>query len=813
MGNRRRQAFDQVVRLAVGAAILLGIAAPAAAQLARRVYVTGLSSPVAFIQDPTDRSVQYVVQQGGRVRVIKNGVLQAQDFLNLSGSILSGGEQGLLGFAFDPAYATTGRFFVNFTDPSGNTVVARFKRSAANPLAADPATRFDLRWNEPAGAASIKQPFSNHNGGNILFSPVDGYLYVGMGDGGSGNDPDHNAQNPATLLGKMLRVDVNVADADPVGYRVPASNPFVASTLTGVRTEIWAFGLRNPWRWSFDDTARGGTGALVLGDVGQNAFEEIDYEPAGRGGRNYGWRNREGAHDNVLSMPPAYLPLTDPIWEYGRSTGTTVTGGYVYRGTKLGTAFRGRYFFADFGNGRVWSLGLSIGATTGDATVADITEHTAQIGGGSISSFGVDADGELYIVDYAGRIVAIDAATGTAPVVTMNPVALTSTRAGQRVTLSAAASGAPAPAAQWQVSTNGGTTWTGIAGATSPTYTFTAALRDNTRLFRALFTNAAGAAGTSAAALAVQAAAAGDVDGDGRSDLTVWRPGSGEWFSLTSASGYNPASARATQWGNQSQGDVPLAGDIDGDGVMDRVVWRASTGTWYWLTSSSGYALAAAGGKQWGNEGLGDRPFLADIDGDGMSDLVLWRASTGTWYWLTSSTAYAYGSAGSKQWGNVAQEDTPLLGDFDGDGAADLAVWRPGSGTWFWLTSMSGYAYGSAVSVQWGNQTAGDVPFASDMDGDTRADLVVWRASTGTWYWLTSASGYAYASARGVQWGNSAAGDRPLLGDFDGDGRADLVVWRASTGTWFWLTSTSGYSYSAQGQRQWGAPGDVPILK
>ena len=255
----------------------------------------------------------------------------------------------------------------------------------------------------------VTQPFSNHNGGHLAFGP-DGYLYIGLGDGGSGNDPDHRAQNPNELLGKMLRIDVNVPDADPFGYRIPPDNPFLGGNPA--RDEIWAFGLRNPWRYSFDDVARGGTGALVIADVGQNKFEEINYEPRGAGGRNYGWRNREGAHDNVTSRPLAYQPATDPIFDYGRSDGISITGGFVYRGTRLGAAYRGRYFFADY-SGRVWSLALTVDAI-GEAQASDRREHTAELGGsavlGTISSFGVDADGELYLVSHSGgRIVRITA--------------------------------------------------------------------------------------------------------------------------------------------------------------------------------------------------------------------------------------------------------------------------------------------------------------------------------------------------------------------------------------------------------------------
>ena len=199
---------------AVLAASLFVASPPAAfAQIRADVYISGLSSPLAFIQDPSNASVQYIVQQGGRIRVVVNGVLQSTDFLTLTSSeIVSGGEQGLLGLAFPPDYATSGRFYVNFTNTSGHTVVARFKRSTGNPLVADKSTRFDLRW--PGGNAFITQPFSNHNGGTLAFGP-DGYLYIGMGDGGSVNDPQNNAQNPNSLLGKMLRISVAVPDSDP----------------------------------------------------------------------------------------------------------------------------------------------------------------------------------------------------------------------------------------------------------------------------------------------------------------------------------------------------------------------------------------------------------------------------------------------------------------------------------------------------------------------------------------------------------------------------------------------------------------------
>jgi glucose/arabinose dehydrogenase len=370
------------------------------AQVTATPVVVGLNLPIAFVQDPADARVQYVVEQGGRIRVVREGILLATPFIDLSGAVRSGGEQGLLGLAFPPDPASP-RFFVNFTNPSGDTVVARFRRSTGDRLVADAASRLDLQWS--TGERVIRQPFANHNGGNLVFGP-DGCLYIGLGDGGSFGDPGNRAQDGSSLLGKMLRIDINVPDDDQKGFKVPQDNPFLNGVPVAARPETWAFGLRNPWRYSFDDPTRGGTGALVVGDVGQGSFEEVDYEPRGRGGRNYGWRVREGAHAYIASAP-AYQPLTDPIFDYGHDAGVSIIGGFVYRGSGLGATYVGRYFYADL-VGRVWSAGLSVDGSSGEARVSDTLEHTSELGGisalGSITSFGVDADGELYIVTLSG---------------------------------------------------------------------------------------------------------------------------------------------------------------------------------------------------------------------------------------------------------------------------------------------------------------------------------------------------------------------------------------------------------------------------
>jgi glucose/arabinose dehydrogenase len=425
-------------RVLLSIAIVLSLDhAAAEAQLRTRTIASGLTSPVGAVPDPVQPGVLYAVQQTGVVLTIQGATLLPTPFLDVRSAIVSGGEQGLLGMAFAPD-GSSGRVFVNFTNTNGDTVVARFRRSTANPLVVDPASRFDLQW--PDGRRFISQPYANHNGGNLAFGG-DGYLYIGLGDGGSGNDPGNNAQNPATLLGKMLRIDVNVPDSDPAGYRVPADNPFVGGAPIAALGEIWAFGLRNPWRYTFDNPALGGTGALFIGDVGQDNREEIDVAPAGRGGQNYGWRIREGsiATPGVPPTTPAFTPLTDPMVDYGRSTGVTVIGGYVYRGRALGGDYAGRYFLADEGNGHLWSVAWQFDSS-GRAVATNPIDHTPEIGSlGPITSFAEDGSGELYLVLYRGSIVKL-ITEGSAPAAPTNLSAQTS---GQSVTLAwTAASGA-----------------------------------------------------------------------------------------------------------------------------------------------------------------------------------------------------------------------------------------------------------------------------------------------------------------------------------------------------------------------------------
>jgi len=361
-----------------------------------QIYVSGFSLPLAMIQDPQNPRVQFVVQQRGLIRVVLDGVVQGTNFLNLAGIVnLDDNEGGLLGLAFPPN-PNDDRFYVYYTDqhqPEGDTHLVRYERMQGNPLVGDPNSAEELLF--------VDQPFSNHNGGNMAFG-MDGYLYIGMGDGGSAGDPGNRAQTATTLLGKMLRIDVSPAK----GFAIPADNPFVDDDPIDALEEIWAFGTRNPWRWSFDNWNLGGTGAMLMADVGQNAIEEVNHEPAGTGGRNYGWRRFEGNNLFSPGTPLAYEPHTPPIHTYTHAVGSSITGGYVYRGCALGSAFYGRYFFADFISRRVWSGEISLGE--GAPALINVVEHTDDLGGsntiGNISSFGEDAEGELYLVSFNGQV-------------------------------------------------------------------------------------------------------------------------------------------------------------------------------------------------------------------------------------------------------------------------------------------------------------------------------------------------------------------------------------------------------------------------
>lgn len=344
---------------------------PNAEEYSWQVVAKGFNQPLD-VQHAGDGSRRlFIVERVGAILIMdEDGFVLPAPFLDISDKVTTkGSEQGLLGLAFHPAYAENGTFFINYTDLNGNTVIARYQVSSdANQ--ADAASESVL--------FHIEQPYGNHNGGGLDFGP-DGFLYIGLGDGGSANDPLGNGQKLDTYLGKLLRVDVDGAET----YLVPADNPFLAGE--GL-PEIWAYGLRNPWRFSFDSL----TGDLYIADVGQNIWEEVNFLPAGaKGGANFGWNYREGAHP-FAGQPPADLVLIDPVAEYDHEEGCSVTGGAVYRGDAL-PAWNGVYFYGDYCGGQVWGL-LNVNGVW----QSELLFYT----GATITSFGEGEDGAIYFTDY-----------------------------------------------------------------------------------------------------------------------------------------------------------------------------------------------------------------------------------------------------------------------------------------------------------------------------------------------------------------------------------------------------------------------------
>ena len=330
-----------------------------------QTVVSGLQRPVDLQSDGSGRL--FVIEKVGRIRIIQNDQLVETPFLNITERVNStGNEQGLLGLAFHPQYAQNGRFFINYTDNNSHNVIARYQVSS-DPNVADP--------NSEVRLIQVDDPFPNHNGGVLAFGP-DGYLYAGLGDGGSQGDPFANGQNTKALLGKILRFDVDSADP----YAVPPDNPF--------GNEVWAYGLRNPWRLSFDKL----TGDLYIGDVGQNTWEEIDFLPKGSlGGTNFGWNFREGAHDYKGGGPQG---MVDPVAEYSHSEGgCSVTGGYVYRGSM--PEWNGIYLYADYCSGKIWGL-IHSDNNWQSKQLFDLDLP--------ITSFGQDQSGELYLLSDSGGI-------------------------------------------------------------------------------------------------------------------------------------------------------------------------------------------------------------------------------------------------------------------------------------------------------------------------------------------------------------------------------------------------------------------------
>lgn len=636
--------------------------APAPLTIRLQSYLTGLSLPLLVTSSKDGTGRLFVVQQRGLIRVVQPGSTTLTDFVNLSSKVSqSGNERGLLGLTFHPNFETNSYFFVNYTRPSdGATVVARYTATNNN-------TTGDI--NSERIIITIPQDFSNHNGGMVEFGP-DGHLYIGMGDGGSGNDPNNRAQDINSLLGKMLRITPSLAEPPPSpAYTNPPDNPYVG--VNGA-DEIYAIGLRNPWRWSFD---RGGTNQLWAGDVGQNAIEEISVITRGA---NYGWRPYEGTQCTGIdpqlcaggTNPIAHTP---PVYQYTRPGGRcSVTGGYVYRGVR-NTFPLGTYVYADYCTGEIFVNGSNTTA------LLDTPRN--------ITSFGEDDEGELYVVGQ-----------GTGANGTVERIVRAKSSADFDGDLRTDVSVFRPSSGIWYISNSSNNSvrslqWGLLGDVPVPedydgdNITDVAVYRPSNNVWYYIQSS-------DSTVGVVQFGSSGDIpthgdyDGDARADLAIYRPSTGFWWIRRSSS---PSNFLAVPFGVST--DVPAPADYDGDGKYDLTVYRPSNGTWHRLSSTNGsYSVFGFGLN-------GDVPAPGDFDGDGRTDHAVYRPSTGIWYLQGSTSGF-----GAFQWG--VNTDIPIVGDYDADGRDDIAVFRPTNGVWYLSRSTAGNAF-----IQWG--LMGDLPSPS----------------------------------------------------------------------------------------------------
>ena len=703
--------------------------------IAFREIASGLTMPTD-IEVPHDGSNRlFITEQVGTIRVFKNGALLPVPFIDLSARMQVGGEQGLLGLAFDPLYKFNRRFFVYYNSPGGDIHVSMFLANNGSPDTADPTSESVL-------LTIPHSQFTNHNGGKLLFGR-DGLLYIGVGDGGGGGDPNGNGQNLTVLLAKILRIDVRGAS----GYAIPPSNPFAGAT-DGKRREIWAYGVRNPWRFSFDRL----NGDFYLGDVGQNLHEEVDYVPAGSNGPlNFGWNVFEGL--NCFLATPCSLPnYTPPILAYDHDAngGQAVTGGYVYRGARS-AALRGYYLFADYVANKVW-------AATRDANSWSMFPVRTLGNVLNVSAFGEDEAGELYVASYGnGRVFAIDGAGPAAP-----PDPLPTPGLPTRFDFNADGFADIV----WQ-NTDGSTALWLMTGATQT---------GGTRLL---------GPGT----WSVKHVA--DFNGDGKADI-LWEKTDGStaiWLMNGSTQiGGALLLGAGTGW------SVALVADFDGDGKAD-LLWQHTDGrTALWTMNGA----TQTGGRGLFGAGTGWVPKLvADFNGDGKAD-ILWQHTDGrTAMWLMNGSTQI---GGALLFGAGTGWLAKGAGDFNGDGKSDI-LWEHADGrTAMWLmngTAQVGGALLLAAGTGWHAVGTGD------FNADGKADIV-WQKADSVAAWLMNGA----TLMAGVPLAPLGSGYTfKRIADFNGDGKADVLMQHVSGSTRLWLVDgvTSSATDVLPGGLGWSA--------
>jgi glucose/arabinose dehydrogenase len=598
-----------------------------------------LEAPVAITHAGDDRL--FLTLRAGEIVILRNGTLRSQPFLDIRSRVGTAGEGGLLSVAFHPRYASNGFFFVNYTNTAGDTVIERYRVSPNDPDRADPASRRTLLL--------IDQPFSNHNGGQIQFGP-DGYLYIGMGDGGGAFDPACRAQRNDTLLGKMLRLDVDQNVETAPFYGIPADNPFRGlGGPTDMPDEVWALGLRNPWRFSFDRQ----TGDLWIGDVGQGQREEIDFQPAAsRGGENYGWKVMEGTNCLSTSACPATVPpcnspaLTLPVLEYDRASGCSVTGGYVYRGNGI-PQLRGAYLFGDFCSGQIWAAfrqGDGFQVRRLGQTVPDLV------------AFGEDRAGELYAASISGRLFRFVGEGGGNPTPKPDKVGLFDPSRSRFHLKSANSSRASTRTVNFG-RRNGG--WTPLAG---------------------------------------------DWDGDGETTIGFYDPDASMFRLKNVLAGRNSDILLRV---DPPSGDVlALVGDWDGDGDETVGLYDRTTGQFHLKNGLTGedFDVVTSIGPLPGRL----LPLAGDWDGDGLDTVGLYDPARSIFYLENGredrrpDIEFQFGRAGS----------LPIAGDWDGNGRDGIGVYEPRAATFRLRNALSAGA--PDVSFLFGPRRGGWLPLAGN---------------------------------------------------------------------------------------------------
>ncbi len=692
-----------ILGLVLGFLALPGVAL--ADEFELETVATGLDQPLDLTA-PTGDDRLFVVEKTGTVRLIKKGTVLAKPFLTVPG-VGSGSEQGLLSMAFHPGYASNGRFFVSYIDTAGDSRVAEFTVSA-DPDVADPVGTVIL---------TVDQPRSNHNGGYLAFGP-DGMLYLGLGDGGGAGDPWENAQNPSTLLGSILRIDVS----SPGRYAVPLDNPF--------GSEVWAYGVRNPWRFSFDG------GRLYLSDVGQDRYEEINVVSASAPGINYGWDVLEGSHCYEPSSGCSAAGTVLPAIEVAHPDGCSITGGHVYRGDRLPNLW-GMYFYSDFCGGWLRSFSYT-------GKVVDARDWTSSVGTVSRpTAFGLDGHGELYMLTIGGVVYRLARSESAAEVHHLANVV-----EGEGVE----------PIVFYPAN---GTWWRRDPGASYLMADFSTASGWGSQLV-------------------------GDFDGDGLDDIANYHSKSGRWWvSESTGSGFVTRLwadfSTASGWGSQ------LVGDFDGDGLDDIANYHSKSGRW-WVSESTGSGFVTrlwadfSTASGWGSQLVGD------FDGDGLDDIANYHSKSGRW-WVSESTGSGFVTRLWADFSTASGWGSQLVGDFDGDGLDDIANYHSKSGRW-WVSESTGSGFVTrlwadfSTASGWGSQLVGD------FDGDGLDDIANYHSKSGRW-WVSESTGSGFVTRLWADFSTASGWGSQLVGDIDGDGFDDIANYHSKSGTWWVSRSTS----------------------